>query len=144
MNMSDDERWLRAWLVGSVVVHFAVAMWHGLAHVHVPVPLTELQTVFVWVVILVVPFVGAGLLWSRWARVGAWLIAAAMFASLVFGVLNHFVLDSPDYVMHVPEHEWRHAFVLSAALVAVTEAVGTVLGVVAAVRWRAEERGIDD
>jgi hypothetical protein len=138
MNMSSDDRWLRGWLVGSVVLHFAVAMWHGVAHGHVPVPLTLLQTVFVWVVILVMPFVGVGLLWSRWARAGAWVIAVAMFGSLVFGVLNHFVLDSPDYVMHVPEHEWRHAFVLSAALVAVTEAAGMVLAVVAGVRWKKE------
>ena len=144
MNMSKDQRGLRGWLVGSVVVHFVVATWHGVAHVHVPVPLTGLQTVFVWAVILAMPFVGVCLLWTRWARAGAWVIAVAMLASLVFGVLNHFVLDSPDYVMHVPEHEWPHAFVLSAALVAVTEAVGMVLAVVAAVRWRAEERGIDD
>jgi hypothetical protein len=142
MNMAKDDRWLRGWLVGSVILHFAVAMWHGMAHMHVPVPLTALQTVFVWAVILAMPFVGICLLWTRGARVGAWVIAVAMLASLVFGVLNHFVLDSPDYVMHVPEHAWRHAFVLSAALV--TEAVGTVLGVVAAVRWsssRAEEQG---
>jgi len=41
-----------------------------------------------------------------------------MLASLLFGVINHFALDSPDYVLAVPEHEWRHSFVLTAALVA--------------------------
>lgn len=56
--MAKDERWLRGWLVGSVYLHFVVAMWHGVAHVHVPVPLTPLQTVFVWVVILAMPLSG--------------------------------------------------------------------------------------
>jgi hypothetical protein len=107
------------------------------APVHVPVPLTGLQTALCGVVILAMPFVGVCLLWTSRARAGAWVIAVSMLASLLFGVLNHIVLDSPDYVMHVPGHEWRHSFVLSA----VTEAIGTVLGVMAAVKWRgAEER----
>jgi hypothetical protein len=63
------------------------------------------------------------------------LIALSMLGSLVFGVINHFVLESLDNVMEVPEHAWRHSFVLSAAIVAVTEAAGAVLGAVAASRW---------
>jgi len=58
-----------------------------------------------------------------------------MLASLLFGVINHFALDSPDYVLAVPEHEWRHSFVLTAALVAVTESIGTVIGAVATQTW---------
>lgn len=38
------------------------------------------------------------------------------------GIINHFVLDSPDHVLSVPHHEWQHGFVLSAALVAVLAA----------------------
>jgi hypothetical protein len=133
---SNDDKQLRGWLVAIVIVHLVVALWHGRAHVHIPVPLTPVQTAFVVIVILLLPLVGVGMLWTKWMRAAAVLIAGAMFVSLVFGLVNHFALDSPDNVMAVPEHEWRHAFVLSAALVAVTEAVGMVLGIVAAVRWR--------
>ena len=96
----------------------------------VPVPLTTMQQVFVAIVILLLPFVGMAMLWSEKKRAGAWLIAISMFASLIFGLLNHFVLRSPDYVLQVPMHTHRHAFVLSAALLAVTETVGTLIGIV--------------
>jgi hypothetical protein len=107
VSMTKDDRWLRGWLVAILVVHCAVALWHGRAHVHVPVPLTPLQTAFVGIVIIVMPFVGVGLLWTSRLRTAACIIMLSMLASLLFGVINHFVLDSPDYVMHVPEHEWR-------------------------------------
>jgi hypothetical protein len=135
--MTNENRWLRGWLVAIVIVHCAVALWHGAAHVHVPVPLTSLQTAFVGIVIVALPFVGVVLLGTRRQTAAAWVITVSMFGSLLFGFLNHFVLDSPDYVMAVPEHAWRHTFVLSAALVAITETIGTVLGAVALVKWHA-------
>lgn len=127
---------LRASLTGVVIVHLAVVLWHWSAHAHVPVPLSALKSVFVTVVILVLPVLGAGLLWTDRKRTGAWLIVLSMFASLVFGFVNHFMLPSPDYVLAVPPHAWRYAFVLSAGLLVVTETIGTVLGAVAVPRWR--------
>lgn len=134
--MTSKDRKLRGWLAAIVVVHGAVTAWHGAAHLQVPVPLTPMQTAFVSVVIMALPLVGLALLWTRHGKAGAWVIAASMLASLIFGIVNHYVLDSPDHVTRVPEHAWRHSFVLSAALVAATEAIGTVLGTIAAVSWR--------
>jgi hypothetical protein len=133
--LTESDRKLRRLLAAIVVVHAAVALWHGSAHVHVPVPLTPLQSGFVAVVILLAPFVGAGLLWTSRKLTGAWVIAISMLASLLFGAINHFVLHSPDNVAEVPEHAWRHAFVLSAVLVAVTEAIGTAIGAFAVRKW---------
>jgi hypothetical protein len=76
------------------------------------------------------------LLWTNQKLLAAWLIALTMLASLLFGLINHFMLDSPDYVMAVPQHAWRYTFVLSAALVAITESIGAVLGAVAIRLWR--------
>ena len=90
---------------------------------------------FIGVIIVLLPVVGACLLWSRWRLTAAWLITLAMLASLIFGLLNHFVLDSVDNVVSVPEHEWRHGFVFSAAMVAVSETAGTVIGAVAVWLW---------
>ncbi len=91
-------------------------------------PLTATQTAFVGFVIILLPLIGAGLLWTKLKRAGAWLITLSMLASLLFGFLNHFVLDAPDYVLAVPAHAWRYSFILSAALLVVTETIGTVIG----------------
>jgi hypothetical protein len=136
MSMTKNYSWLRRGLVAIVLVHGAIALWHGAAHTHVPVPLTPLQTAFVGIVIVLLPFVGIGLLWTKQKKAAAWVIAFSMLASLIFGIVNHYVLDSPDNVSAVPEHEWRHTFVLSAALVAVSEAIGAALGAFAALKWR--------
>jgi hypothetical protein len=97
------------------------------------VPLSALQTVFVTIVVLVLPVVGLELLWTNRNRTAAWLILVSMFASLVFGFVSHLMLP---YVLAIPAHEWRDSFVVSAGLLMVTETSGTVLGVIAVQRWR--------
>jgi hypothetical protein len=136
VSTAKDDQWLRGSLVAIVLLHLVVALWHGSSHEHVPVPLTTAQTAYVGLVIVLLPLVGAGLLWTKRKRGAAWLIGLSMLASLLFGLINHFVLDSPDHVMEVPAHVWRHSFILSAALLVVTETMGTVMGAVAARVWR--------
>ena len=75
------------------LAHAIVAIWHGAVHLLGPTPLTPLQVAFVTVVIILVPFVGAGLLWTTHMREAALVIASSMFASLLFGFMNHFVLS---------------------------------------------------
>jgi len=134
--MAGKEGPLRAGLTAIVLLHLGVVLWHGAAHAEIPVPLTPLQTAFVAVVVVLLPVIGAGLLWTRSRLLAAWLITLAMLGSLLFGFVNHFVLDSPDHVTHVPEHAWRPMFVVSAVLVAVTEGLGTIMGALAVWRWR--------
>jgi hypothetical protein len=136
VNRTESKSWLRASLAASVMLHFVVLLWHGTAHTHVPVPLTALQTAFVGFVIFLLPLLGAGLLWTNRRRTAAWLITLSMLGSLLFGFINHFMRASPDYVLAVPAHAWRHSFILSAALLAVTETIGTVMGAVAVQTWR--------
>ena len=82
---------------------------------------------FVFVVILAGPLIG--LVWAlRSARIGAWLIALTMAASLIFGLVNHFVLASPDHVSHV-EPRWQPLFATTAVLLSITEVLGLVLAV---------------
>lgn len=133
--MAAGDSRLRTGLLSIVFVHLAVTLWHGAAHTMIPVPLTSLQTAFVGIVIVLLPLIGAGLLWTRRRLAAAWLITLSMLGSLLFGFVNHFVLDSPDHVSHVPQHAWRSMFVLSAVLVAITEAAGTALGFAAARKW---------
>lgn len=134
--MTTNEQKLRASLVAIVVVHFLNVIWHGASHINVPVPLSPAQTAFVTIVIVVLPLVGAALLWTSGKMLAAWLITLSMLASLLFGFVNHFARVSPDYVVLLPANAWRYSFVISAALLVVTETIGTVLGIVAICVWR--------
>jgi hypothetical protein len=136
MKGVGNNSWLRMWLVTIVLVHFVVLLLHGAAHSRLAIPLSAWQTAFVGLVISLLPLIGASLLWTRHSRAGARLIALSMFASLVFGLVNHFVLISPDHITVVPAHPWRYSFILSAALLVVTETIGMVLGVLATQTWR--------
>ncbi len=117
-----------------VLAHLVVSMVHGVAHTQAHVPLSLAANLFVYIVILAGPLIGLALTW--WTpRLGGWLIALSMAGSLVFGLVNHFVLTSPDHVAHV-DPQWRSLFATTAVLLAVTEALGVVL----AAKFLARER----
>jgi hypothetical protein len=116
-----------AWLMVVVLAHLVVSMVHGVAHTQAHVPLSLPANLFVYIVILAGPLIGLALTW--WAApLGGWLIAVSMAGSLVFGLVNHFVLASPDHVAHV-DPQWRSLFATTAVLLAVTEALGVVVAV---------------
>jgi hypothetical protein len=116
---------VRLSLAAVVIAHLVVSMLHGVAHDRAQVPLSLWANVFVYVVILGGPLAGLALTWWN-ARAGAWVVALAMAGSFVFGVVNHFLLSSPDHVAHV-DPRWRPLFTVTALLLALTEALGVVL-----------------
>ena len=116
---------LRGWVVAIALLHLAVCVVHGAAHDRGHVPLSQAANLFVFVVILGGPLLGLALLW-RIQQVGSWIVAGTLAAAFVFGVLNHFVLDSPDHVREVAERV-RPAFTATALLLALTEAAGATL-----------------
>lgn len=136
MDFLKETSWLRGWLVAAVIAHLITTIWHGIAHLQIPVDLTFAQAGFIASVIIILPLVGVSLLWSNRRQQAALLLAITMFGSLIFGIVNHFILDSPDYVPSVPHHEWQPSFVLSAALIIVPDAAGIVLAALAAVKWQ--------
>jgi hypothetical protein len=115
------------WMTAAVLAHLVVSIVHGAAHDGAHVPLSPAANLFVFIVILAGPLVGLGLTW--WAeRVGSWVVATTMAGSLVFGLVNHFVLDSADHVAQVVP-EWRSLFTSTAVLLVVTEGLGSVLAI---------------
>jgi hypothetical protein len=125
MTRTHDAFWV--WLGGVVIAHLAIAFLHGAAHAQAHVPMSRSANLFVVVVILAGPMMG--LAWAlRSRRLGAWLIGLTMAASLVFGVGNHFVLATPDHVSHV-DPQWQPLFAATAVLLAIMEALGSVLAV---------------
>jgi hypothetical protein len=114
-------------LVIVVLLHAAITIAHGSAHTAAQVNLGPAGLAFVIAVIEIGPL--AGLVWMRTnRRSGARLIALAMMGSLVFGVVNHFIIPGADRVDYV--HGPSHAlFETTAILLAITETLGVVLGI---------------
>jgi hypothetical protein len=129
---------LDAVLTAVVLAHLAVALAHGRAHQGASVALSPASDVFVLVVIIIGPLAGLAWSWFVNQRAGSWVIATTMAGSLVFGVVNHFVLMSGDHVSQV-DAAWRGLFGSTAVLLACIETIGLGVGVWRAVRseWRA-------
>lgn len=123
--MSGNRSSARKWLTAVILGHVIVSVVHGAAHAQAQVPLSRAANFFVYIVILAGPLIGLALAWPA-GRIGGWLIAVTMSGSLVFGIVNHFVLSSPDHVTHV-DPQWRVLFATTAVLLAVTELVGSGL-----------------
>jgi hypothetical protein len=124
----------RRWLIAAVLSHLVIALVHGTAHANAHVPLSRAASLFVFIVILAGPIVGLALIWPA-QRIGSWLIGITMAGSLVFGVVNHFVLAGPDHVAHVVP-AWRPLFATTAVLVAVTEVLSAGLAIRLAREWK--------
>ena len=120
----------RSTLYGTALVlgHALVATVHGLAHQHLAIALTAGQKLFILLVITLAPLVSMVLLWTRLRKMGAALLLLSMLGSLIFGVVNHFVIISPDHVQHLSTGDWRFAFQITAVLLVVTECLGCWIG----------------
>ena len=129
--MTRKHRFPDVFLVLLVLLHLAVAVVHGRAHEGAVVPVSTASNIFIFTVIVAAPLVGAAVLWFFSVEGGAWLLAISLAASFVFGVVNHFVLDSPDHVAHIAA-QWKLVFGATAVLLALTEALGSGLAF-----WRA-------
>jgi hypothetical protein len=122
-------------LTGIVGVHAAVSIVHGAAHAGAGVGLSPAASLFVLLVILGGPIAGLIIHSKQVGPTGAWVIAMTMAGALVFGVVNHFALDSGDRIDRVAG-PWAATFRTTAALLAPIEATGVAIGIAAATRQR--------
>ena len=111
-----------------VAAHSIVAMLHNQAHQQVDVAISSAQNAFALSVIFVAPIVAAVLLWRGRERIGAALLTASLLGSFIFGVVNHFMLDSPDQLAHIVSSNWGNIFIISAYALAATELAGIIAG----------------
>jgi hypothetical protein len=110
-----------------VIIHLALTFAHGAAHQGAGVGLSRAGNLFVLTVVVIGPVAGAIWRLLTWSPAAAWMIAATMGGALVFGVVNHFVIESSDHVAHVTG-SWQAWFAATAALLAITEAMGLAVG----------------
>ena len=109
-------------MAAAVLAHLVTSIVHGAAHGGAHIPMSLIANLFVFVVILAGPVAGLALSW-RAERLGSQIVALTMAGALVFGFVNHFVLESPDHVSHVAA-QWRLLFGTTAALLTITEMLG--------------------
>src|ERR1051325_2152089 len=95
-------------LAGVVVLHLIVTIIHGSAHNGAAVQQGPAAMAFIFVVILAGPPIGVAWMWVN-PRAGARLMGITMAASLLFGVINHFIIPGADRVDHVAA-AWRGLF----------------------------------
>jgi hypothetical protein len=111
-----------------VVIHAIANGLHGLAHVEIPVALSLLQSLFVGIVIFPIPIIAAILLWTKFYRIGSWLLFSSLAGSLLFGIYNHFIAISPDHVSQVSFADWGLLFQITAILIVIVDGLGAGIG----------------
>jgi hypothetical protein len=115
--------------IAVVLFHFLVNVAHAAAHTNLHIDMNAWQSVYILLVILLLPLVSAVLLWRR-SRVGFPLLLGSMLGSLLFGGYYHFIAAGADNVASLAPHTWTFPFQVTAVLLALTEAAGVVVGVV--------------
>jgi hypothetical protein len=118
-----------------VVVHFLVNVVHAAAHMRLHIDMNLWQTVYILVVIIVLPLASGYLLWRR-ARRGFLLLLCSMLGALIFGGYYHFIASGADNVGSLGSHFWARPFQVTAVLLALTEAAGVGTGVVGVLKSR--------
>ena len=125
-------------LTVAVLIHHAIAVAHGGAHADLAIPIAAWQNAFVNTVVIVLPLAGVGLVWTAYRHIGFAAVAAGMLGALVFGIVHHYVLVSPDHIAHLPvgRPETHDTFRLTAGLVVIAEALTLMVAAYCLGRFR--------
>ena len=110
-----------------VLVHALVSGYHGWSHDSAGVSNTLAQSMFIVTMVFVSPLLAVVLLARGRMHSGIAIFALSMLGAVIFGVLFHFVLDTPDMYAHV-RGRGSQTFVVSAVLLAAVEFIGFVWG----------------
>jgi hypothetical protein len=110
-----------------VAFHFLVSLVHGMAHSRLHIEMNLWQSVYILLVITLLPLISGLLLWRR-ARGGFVLLTISMLGSLIFGGYYHFIAVGADNVSSLGSHLWSSAFQVTAVLLAITEVAGVLTG----------------
>lgn len=112
-----------------VVIHAIAHGMHGLAHEKIPVSLSVLQSLFVGAVVVLVPIISAFLLWTKFYRIGSWLLLSSMAGVLLFGIYDHFIVIEPEHVSQNSFKGWVLLFQVTALLMLIADGFGCGCGI---------------
>ena len=131
-----NTRTLKLMALALVAVHFMVVVLHSISHTVLSVNASPAQLAFIIPVIIVAPVL-AGIMLPKFERAGTILLTASMLGSLIFGIYYHFIADTIDHVAHVAFLQpvfWSQMFQLTSSLLALSEMLGTGLGLLLLLR----------
>ena len=117
-----------AFVGGLVLFHHGVAYHHGNQHTILAIDMAVWQNAFINGVILILPLLGAGLLLTRWRLPGAYAVLVGMLGALIFGIVHHYLLISPDHISHLPRAEAHvhRSFIWTAGAIAILEGLAAI------------------
>src|SRR2546428_9373087 len=93
------------YLIALVLTHFIVSLVHSTAHFALQIIPAGIDLVFIVGVILIGPLVALAILRFN-PPLAAGLLAVLMGASLVYGIVSHFLVAGPDTVPVAGSPTW--------------------------------------
>jgi len=118
------------YLIGLVLAHFIVTLVHATAHFALQIIPAGIDLVFIVGVILIGPLVALVILRFN-PPLAAGLLAVLMGASLVYGMVSHFLVAGPDNVAFIGSQTWTVLFVGTAFLLGVLEVSCLLVAIIA-------------
>lgn len=131
-NLFTSHRVVRL-LSALLVVHLLAHGLHGIPHAAIPVVLEPALTMSVILFMFLLPIAGVVVARRGAVRLGVAMFSIAMAGSLLLASVLHFAVPNPDHVMSVSAGPWQLPFQLTAILLVIPDAIGTVIG---ATLWR--------
>lgn len=128
MQPATSRQRLLLWGALVVAAHFMVVLWHLVVLIRVQPSFPMLGGVML-VVINLLPIAGVVAFAKGASRLAASLIVIPLGVALVIGGYSHFLSPGSDNVLRMPPHGLTLEMQISAALLAVLEALGSWLGV---------------
>ncbi len=119
-------------IVLAACLHLLAVGFHAAAHHLAVVPNTPGQIVYIVLVVILAPIVALAMVRRRAVSAAALLLGLALLGSLIFGVVFHYVLHSPDLVATVTGRG-AGLFATTSGILALTDGVGVLLSWLA---WR--------
>lgn len=108
-------------------LHLVAMLYHGWSHRLAHVDTTWGQNIFIGLVIILLPATAVYAVYQQKEALGYRLFALSMLGSFLFGVVYHFMLNTPDLYANVTGAGATH-FLISAILLALVELGGFVWG----------------
>ncbi len=112
----------------TALIHIIFVFLHAWAHLTLAVNMSWAQNAFIISVIMIAPIIAGVLIWTPFLRTGALIFTASMFGALIFGAYHHFLVPGMDHISRIPNDSWGALFRMTAILLAITEAWGSILG----------------
>lgn len=115
---------IKVFATTAALANYAAVLWHLYLEMQLRPTTPMAEVMKIAAIAGGLTFLGLGLLWIRWQKIGS-VVLAAMFANgLVLGCLEHFFVASPVNVFYIGDGDWTALFKVSVAILVVFQLAG--------------------